>query len=673
MEVLFKLIIKLLNRMKYRSKFIFIFLILFIPLSVVLYVSSSNITEQVAFNSKEKSGITYIKPLWSLLGGMLAKEDISSLLLEMNEVDQALGQELKTTEKWQELQGKVNTVQVADETSSRRAKEVVALLSYVGDTSNLILDPDLDSFYLMDSVVNKLPAIAVNLHTIHFKLQGMNSGVSKPMNAADRTELIKLVTQVEMGLDSETGGLEVVYRENKKIQETQQSKDQAAIAQVRQTIQEISSYAEKDIVDTDNRLLVTKLQEAIKTTLALHVSHGNLLQSLIQSRVDKYTERKTAVLTAFFMGVLAFLYCFIGLYRNITMPIRQLRLLMADVQVGKLATRCPITTKDEFGALASSFNAMVAGEYDIARTVQEAAVAVSSNSQQIAASTQEAAGASNGIGQFMDQLSEDISKAQKIAGQTTSEVETLHEVVRRSQEKAEAAREQSLVTQRTAQRGSETMERLALQIQSIQTAVERAGSQLQRLREFANNIKGITEMIESIAGQTNLLALNAAIEAARAGEAGRGFSVVAEEVRKLSEQTASQVGEVASVVAQITDNIFVVVQDIELGKQEAEKGNAAIKEGDAAFSEVIVLMNANVSNMQQISDASKSISSDCKVVLDLIENLEEYLLHPVDEAQHVRVSVQEIAEAIENVAKGSTQNHQTAVEMLEVVQKFKLH
>lgn len=669
MEVLFKPIIKLLNGVNYRSKFIFIFFILFIPLSVVLYVSSSNITEQIDFNTKEKSGILYIKPLNSLLGSVLLQEDINPFMQKAEQVNNIYKDELKTAIKWKELQENLTKKGVG----SNQDKAVAELIAYVGDTSNLILDPDLDSYYLMNSVVTKLPSIAINLNRIYVKLQNGKNRFAEQLNASDRDELIRLITQVEIALEEENTGLEVIYRENKQIQEKQQPQDQAVVAQIKQSLQAITKYAASETKGAAVQLPLKELKESIKVTLALHEAHSELLQSLIQARVNKYTERRTAVLTAFAAGVLAFLYCFIGMYRNITLPIRQLRLLMADVQVGNLTARCLVTSKDEFGVLAKSFNAMVEGEFDIARTVQEAAVTLSSNSQQIAASIQEVASASSGIGECMDQLAKDVFKAQEIAGQTTQEVESLHAVVRSSQEKAEAAREQSFVTQRTAEQGSETMGRLARQMQSIQITIDRASSQLQLLRDFANNIEGITKMIEAIAGQTNLLALNAAIEAARAGEAGQGFSVVAEEVRKLAEQTASQVTEVASVVAQITDNIFVVVKDIELGKQEAEKGSIAIKEADVAFSGVISLMNTNVTDIQQISDASNSISNDCKSVLGLMKNLEDYLLHPVDESKQVRLSTHEIAEAIENVAQGSTQNHQTAVAMLEVIQKFKLN
>lgn len=671
MEILFKPIIKLFNVMNYRTKFIFIFFILFIPLSVVLYVSSANITEQIDFNAKERSGILYIKPLNFLLEGVLFQEDVTPALQKMEQVNTIYKDELKTEARWTELKNMMNSPK--DRTDFNQDKAVANLIAYVGDTSNLILDPDLDSYYLMNSVVNKLPSVAIHLNRICAKLQKGGNGLPEQLNANERDELIRLITLVEIALEEENAGLEVIYRENQQIQEKQQLQDKTVIDQIKQSLQMVTKYVTAGNQEAGGRLMVKDVKDSIKATLALHEAHGNLLQSLIEARINKYAERRTAVLIAFAAGVLAFMYCFIGMYRNITLPIRQLRMLMADVQVGNLTAKCLVTSKDEFGILAKSFNEMVVGEYDIVKTVQEAAVTLSSNSQQIAASVEEVASASSGIGEFMDQLAKDIFQAQKIAGQTTQEVDALHSVVQGSQEKAEAAREQSLVTQSTAERGSETMEHLAQQMQSIQTTIDRASNQLQLLRDFTANIEGITKMIEAIAGQTNLLALNAAIEAARAGEAGQGFSVVAEEVRKLAEQTANQVTEVASVVVQITDNIGMVVNDIEIGKQETEKGCVAIKEADVAFSEVTSLMNINAMDIQQISDASKLISNECKSVLELIKSLEEYLFHPVEEAKHVRLSTHEIAEAIENVAQGSAQNHHTAVAMLEIIQKFKLN
>jgi methyl-accepting chemotaxis protein len=178
----------------------------------------------------------------------------------------------------------------------------------------------------------------------------------------------------------------------------------------------------------------------------------------------------------------------------------------------------------------------------------------------------------------------------------------------------------------------------------IAEVVGNAASTVRELGNSSNQIGEIIQVIDDIADQTNLLALNAAIEAARAGEQGRGFAVVADEVRKLAERTTKATKEIAAMIKRIQEDTGNAVQSIESGTKEVETGKDLAKKAIEALDEIIGSTNSTIDAVNQVAAASEEQSSAAEQISKSIEGISSV-------TQESAAGTQQIARAAEDLNK----------------------
>jgi methyl-accepting chemotaxis protein len=266
-----------------------------------------------------------------------------------------------------------------------------------------------------------------------------------------------------------------------------------------------------------------------------------------------------------------------------------------------------LSTRDEFGVLARTYNAMLEGIHEIGRAfakaqesirnaliqAAQAAGEVSGASGELAGSTEQSGQASTEIARGSEQLAQQAteaaqamdnldrairivqqgSEAQREAAQQAEEgmrqaAKAVEEVARSAQQMAASAQQGSAI----AQQGGQSVEEMLQTMRQIQQQAEASAEKVAQLDQLGQQIGNIVQTIEQIAEQTNLLALNAAIEAARAGEHGRGFAVVADEVRKLAEQASSATKEIAGLIGNVRAGVEVAVREMQATAQSVTDG-----------------------------------------------------------------------------------------------------
>ncbi len=274
---------------------------------------------------------------------------------------------------------------------------------------------------------------------------------------------------------------------------------------------------------------------------------------------------------------------------------------------GDLTVELNTDKKDQVGEFYNGFNRALLNIRYLLSSLIKVINETASASNQISLSTKEM---SNGIMEQSNQTSE-------IAGAVEEMTKTIMETVQNSSAASEAAKKAGVI----AQEGGEVIKETILGINRISEVVKNAAETVQELGKNSDQIGEIVQVINEIADQTNLLALNAAIEAARAGEQGRGFAVVADEVRKLAEKTTKATKEIAVKIKHIQKDTNGAVLSMNEGTIEVENGKRLADKAGSSLEQIINGSNDVVNMATQVAFASKEQSNTSEYISKNILNI----------------------------------------------------
>ncbi|MGL4996364.1 MAG: methyl-accepting chemotaxis protein, partial [Deefgea sp.] len=326
------------------------------------------------------------------------------------------------------------------------------------------------------------------------------------------------------------------------------------------------------------------------------------------------TEAKSSASTAITAFVALAVFAIAGvlslglwIFRAIRKPLRQTLQAVAHIESTLDFThRAPDAGKNEIGELVVAFNRLL-------NTVQHSLGSIHQNIHAMALSAHQMEGLSGELSQVAANSSEAAAHMAATVEEVTVSISHVAERARDADHNAESSG-------KLAAEGEQIIQASVAEINSISNAVHDAASEITSLREQSQQIQTVLGVIKDIADQTNLLALNAAIEAARAGEQGRGFAVVADEVRKLAERTSSSTHEITATVSQIQDGanravnrMNQVVVSVNQGVSYAQEAGSAIQRIRAASVEVV----------SHVSDISAAIGEQSAASTEIAQQVEQ--------------------------------------------------
>lgn len=307
---------------------------------------------------------------------------------------------------------------------------------------------------------------------------------------------------------------------------------------------------------------------------------------------------------------------------------RQVIRLLDDVEGasrGDLTVQAEVTA-DELGAVADAFNLTIQNLCEIVQQVKRAAKQVNKNSTDSES--------------FARNNSSDALRMAEELAVTLNSVQLMTESIQRVAENAHEAEEVAHTSSVTALKGGEAVERTVGGILQIRETVSETARKVKRLAEASQEISKIVAVISQIASRTNLLALNASIQAARAGEAGRGFAIVADEVRQLADRSAKSLKEIEQIVLQIQSETGSVMTAMEEGIQQVIDVTDKSEQSKRALEDIIEVSNRINTLVRSISGDTVKQQENSGAVAQVMQSIELIAQETSQESQRVAGSLQ---------------------------------
>ncbi len=628
---------RLLGRMRLTAKFTVIGAVLIAPLLFVVqrYAGAQNASRD--FSALELTGMEYVEPAFALQAALVdarsaavAGEAIDAAAVEtavrrLDTVDARIGETVAASETWTALRSDIEAIlddgavegaagaDVTFESWTDVVDRTAGLIATAADGSNLTLDPDLDSFYLMDAATTKTPMLLGAV------------GVMIDVASLDADTYADTQTIARVRIDDAVGAITAGFAKTvgATADRTVASEVEAATAAL------TAAYEARTEPGGYERLRDTAVTTA-------EVASRNL-GTLIGTRIDGIIAKRNLTLYVSISAIVLALWLFAGFYQSITRGIRSILGALQLAATGDLTARANVSTKEEIGEMSAALDKALDGVASALGTVSSRtnlvvgnAAALTDVGGSLQADSARAVFHADSVADLARDLRVDtertlseVTSVKDVLGEVTFATEQLDADM---QAVSAASAELTAAVRDVAKVADETQRRAADAVHQVGVAKDVVVS----LTAAADEIGGIVELIEDIAEQTNLLALNATVEAARAGEAGRSFAVVAAEVKNLATATtaaterirdsiaavqqgsndaAQAISEVVSVIDGISEGQITVAAAVEEEMAMADEIGRSVSRGAAGIRDITVSVSAINTSLDSVKAATENVAA----------------------------------------------------------------
>lgn len=639
MQALFSPAVALMNRFRYTSKFLLLGTAMGIVMLVLLFTVFVNLNRDIQTAANELAGLQMLKPVNKMAQFMQQHRGLSSGVLNGNEAmkdkraakekevadivaasEAALSPKLrdsatwkKIRQDWEEIRGQGLSWAPPENIKrhTQMIRNVLVLMVDIADETELTLDPVMDTYYFMDTVVSKMPAMLEPLGIT--RARGTGVLTKKELSPQMRIDMATVIAQMDSTLAAQNENLAKIVRFSPALQ-----------AVLSGPAKEFSDGAEKIFVLVRNDILgekfVTDPKEYFaQTTAIIDLGYKVMFDVLIPQFEQQLKDRMGAARSALILNVgLALVvmalvgYLAIGTYYSVINSVKVFSDGARRLADGDLTVKFSTDGHDELHMAGNDFNDMAAAFRNLLGRIQTdvqqlrgAADQLASSSQQISAGTGEQSDSASSMAASVEEMTVGVDNIAK---------------------NALDAQGYSRESDEIAEQSSHIVDDVVKEIQGIAATVNQSAVAVEALGQQSDQISAIVGTIKEIADQTNLLALNAAIEAARAGESGRGFAVVADEVRKLAERTAKSTQEIAGMIDAIQTGTATAVSSMKLGVarvakgvEQAEKVGGAIAQVQAQSRQVRNAVDEISTALREQSVASTEIAQNVERIAQMAE------------------------------------------------------
>lgn len=737
MNLFFKPGIQLMNKLRYPKKLLLIGAIFAISVLIFTYQLITQSMSIMDFSNKELYGVEYINPLYIVmanvqnyrhlnnnlvLGDQSAKDSINSVINEIDSAilvvdakDNKLGSILRTTQDWNDIKAKWNSVksQIAMDNTKPHFEEISDIIKKIEnliitacDTSNLTLDPDIDTYYSMDTYCTKAPSFSEEAALI--RDIGNRILITKNLTPEDHEAII--INKTLMDQFNKKGiltNIQKVINERKSLAPTYLPLMESLTSETNNLVHIIDNSLISNTSNITNQSFTENANALINLSYRIEGQVSQNLYSMIQERVNKISNNLYTNLFISIVSLLLLIYLFVAVYLSIISSIRMLVQGSEQLANGDLTADVKLETKDELTQVASSFNIMrdtlskiitelhtvvkAAMQGDLSKRIniedkkgfsKDLSIGINQVSDVFQTVIKETAfvldNLSKGIltmkidkdyegsfGELKNYVNRTTESLEKLISNIKIATETINraaqeialgnnDLAKRTEQQAAFLEETSTSIEEltaTVKQNAENAKQANDLANSASTVAIRGGEAVEQvidvmttINDSSRKVVDIISVIDEIAFQTNILALNAAVEAARAGEQGRGFAVVAAEVRNLAQRTSSAAKEIKILISKSVENV--------------SGGTKLVDNAGNTMKEIVSAVNRVTEIMAEIANASQEQSNG-------IEQVNQAILQMDQVTQQNTTLVEEAAAAAQSMELQTAQ-------MNKMVRIFKL-
>lgn len=457
---------------------------------------------------------------------------------------------------------------------------------------------------------------------------------------------------------------------------TQYDAFRAVVPNYRAALDEVVSLAEQNdnvqayAVFTDK--VQTLREDTNKMLQGITTLQANEAQSSSEQTVVLKNGSLILILSLLAGGIVLSLVVGYLIARAVSNPLRHIQKLMQNAANGDLTVQADYQSRDEIGQLSDSFNGMIAGLRGIIQKVDESAMTLSASSEQLTASAEQTAVASGHIASSSSVLADGFETQTQTVSSVAHSADQLADNMTSIRGGSESIAELAARTEHSANAGLSEVNDVLQQIRDIDTSVGHTGAVITSLERRIEDIDMLVSAIQQVAKQTNLLALNASIEAARAGEAGRGFDVVAQEIRKLAESAAESASQITETVRSVQDESRKAVVSMSEAAGRVKQG----VEGAGRVSDSFSAIQRSIADVSgRIGEISRSIASASGQSVEIgraMQSIGRVTEQGAAGLQEVSAASEEQLSTMEEVNGSARYLSQLAEDLQQEMTKFKL-
>lgn len=385
----------------------------------------------------------------------------------------------------------------------------------------------------------------------------------------------------------------------------------------------------------------------------------NQLDIVTQESKQAVSYSQTISIIAIIIGVILGISLMYYVQRTISRPLKSVVIAANKIANGELYHQdISHQSKDEIGQLSTAFNVMKSSLRGLLTHIQGNAEHLSASAEELSASIEEISASADEITVRINGTANTASTATIAANESAHAMDETAVGVQRIAEATQQLHQSAVTTTELANNGNSTVDEAQQQMNVIYDSTQTINNLVQKLSKQSEEIGNITTVITAITDQTNLLALNAAIEAARAGEHGKGFAVVADEVRKLAEESKQSANQIVTLTQEIQEDTQNVEKAVEDGLQSVTDGVKIIGDAGNSFEAILKAINMMTDQIEDISATSEEISASAEQVAASVAEI-------AHGASSSAANTQIIAEASEEQAATMQQVNRVAIDLSE--------